>query len=171
VTNRETLPLRGKDGLNVIVETPRGSRVKFSYDAATGLFEAKKLLALGLSFPFAFGFFPSTRGGDGKPLDVMIVTDVDLLMGSLVQVKLLGVIKIEQVVDGARERNDRLLAAPLFAHQDRPVADLGELPQSELEEIEAFLVSYKERDGGQVRVLGRDGASAAERLLTGPDPS
>ena len=59
-------------GYNVIVETPRGSRTKFAYDPETGLFLARKLLAMGFAFPFPFGFLPSTRAEDGDPLDVLI---------------------------------------------------------------------------------------------------
>jgi inorganic pyrophosphatase len=165
MANLEQLPLRRDGVLNAVVETPRGSRVKFSYHAPSGLFEAKKLLALGLAFPFAFGFFPSTRGGDGKPLDVLILTDAQLLMGTLVAVGLIGVIELEQISGTTRERNDRLLAVPLFGHQDRPVRDLAELPKGEVDDIEAFLVAYQERDGTKMHVLGREGADAAERLL------
>lgn len=165
--NLEALPLRRDGDLTAIVETPRGSRVKFAYDSASGLFQARKLLALGLAFPLPFGFFPSTKGGDGKPLDVLIVTDADLLMGTLVLVRLLGVIRIEESDGATSERNDRLLAAPLFAHQDRPANRLEDIPGSELDEIETFLVAYQRRDGRQVRAIGREGAGAAERLLKG----
>jgi inorganic pyrophosphatase len=74
----DQIPLEAEGGYNVVVETPRGSRTKFSYDPSTGMFLAKKLLAMGFAFPFPFGFFPSTKADDEDPLDVLLLTDADL---------------------------------------------------------------------------------------------
>ena len=52
---------------NVIIDTPKGSRNKYKYDEAEGLWRLSKVLPLGASFPFDFGFIPSTRGEDGDP--------------------------------------------------------------------------------------------------------
>ena len=59
--------------LNVIIETPRGSHNKYAYDEQLGLIRFKKLLPAGMFFPFDFGFVPSTRSGDGDPLDVLVI--------------------------------------------------------------------------------------------------
>ena len=61
--------------LNAVVETVAGSRNKFAYDEALGLFRLKGVLPAGASFPFDFGFVPSTKGGDGDPLDVLVLMD------------------------------------------------------------------------------------------------
>ena len=45
----------------IFIETPKGSRVKYAYDAQTGLFELKRALPEGMVFPFNFGFIPSTK--------------------------------------------------------------------------------------------------------------
>lgn len=44
--------------LNVIVETPKGSRNKFKYDEESGLFKLSGVLPAGASFPYDFGFLP-----------------------------------------------------------------------------------------------------------------
>lgn len=95
----EKIPLHASDGYNVVVETPRGSRAKFAYDSETGLFRAKKLLAMGFAFPFACGFFPSTHAEDGDPLDALLLTDADLPMGTLVRCRLIGGIAIKDIED------------------------------------------------------------------------
>ena len=74
----DKISLHVADGYNVVVETPRGSRTKFAYDPETGLFLAKKLLAMGFAFPFSFGFLPSTKAQDGDPLDVLPLTEAEL---------------------------------------------------------------------------------------------
>src|SRR5919199_1807176 len=96
--------------LNVIIETPKGSRNKFDYDEELGLFKLGGVLPAGASFPFDFGFLPATRGGDGDPLDVLVLMDEPAFAGCLVTVRLLGVIEAEQTEGDATTRNDRLIA-------------------------------------------------------------
>ncbi len=94
-----------------IVETPHGSRAKFIYDVKTGLFALGKLLPVGMAFPVDFGFVPSTLGGDGDALDLLVVAEAQLPVGCLVTVRLLGSMEVEQWRDGEpRVRNDRLIA-------------------------------------------------------------
>jgi inorganic pyrophosphatase len=52
------------ENLNVIVDTPKGSRNKFKYAASLNLFKLGSMLPAGISVPFDFGFIPSTEGGD-----------------------------------------------------------------------------------------------------------
>lgn len=59
----------------VVIETPKGSRNKYAYDPKEHIFELKKVLPAGMAFPYDFGFVPSTRGGDGDPLDVLVLMD------------------------------------------------------------------------------------------------
>ena len=148
-----------------MVETPRGSRTKFAYDAEIGMFRAKKLLAMGFAFPFPFGFLPSTRAHDGDPLDVLLLTDAELPMGSLVRCRLLGAIGVEETSEGITKRNDRLLAVPLLLHQDRPPYELADMPSAELKDIEDFFVAYQAADGKETKILGRFERSDAERLV------
>jgi inorganic pyrophosphatase len=162
----DKLPLRAAGGYNVIVETPRRSRIKLAYDTDTGAFRAKKLLAMGLSFPFPFGFFPSTRGEDGDPLDVLLVTDADLPMGALVHCRLVGVIKAHQgTTSDETVRNDRLLGVPLLHHQDRPPHEIDDLPAHELDDIESFFRAYQAADGKRFEPIGRGDREEAEQLL------
>jgi inorganic pyrophosphatase len=160
----DKISLTVNGGYNVVVETPRGSRTKFAYDSETGLFRAKKLLAMGFAFPFAFGFFPSTQAEDGDPLDVLLLTDADLPMGSLVRCRLLGAIAMEESSQ-RKTRNDRLLAVPLLLHQDRPPYELSDMPPAELKDIEEFLVAYQAADGKETKIVARLDKSAAESII------
>jgi inorganic pyrophosphatase len=164
-TSIDKIPLHAPDGYNVVIETPRGSRTKFAYDVETGLFRAKKLLAMGFAFPFPFGFFPSTAAEDGDPLDVMLLTDADLPMGSLVRCRVLGGFALEDLAEGSVRRNDRLLAVPLLLHQDRPPYDLSDLPAEQLKDLEDFFLGYPAADGKQARVVGRLDKANAEKII------
>ena len=61
------------DALQVIIETPKGSRNKYAFDENQGLFLLKKVLPAGMAFPYDFGFVPSTRAEDGDPVDVLVL--------------------------------------------------------------------------------------------------
>jgi inorganic pyrophosphatase len=105
-----------KDCVNVIIETPKGSRVKYAYDLDVGLFQVKKALPEGMTFPFNFGFIPGTAAEDGDPLDIFILNEEPLVPGCLLKVTVAGVIKAKQIEDGKSVRNDRVFG---FALRER----------------------------------------------------
>ena len=67
------------DELTVIIETPKGSQNKYIYEPRFGAFVLDGVLPAGAVFPFDFGFVPSTIGGDGDPLDVLVLMDAAAL--------------------------------------------------------------------------------------------
>src|SRR5882762_3397976 len=93
-----------------IIETPKGCRNKFDYDPDSGLFKLGGLLPEGMMFPFDFGFIPSTLGGDGDPLDIMVLMDAPAHVGCLIDIRIIGVIEAKQTENGKNVTNDRLLA-------------------------------------------------------------
>jgi len=152
--------------LNVIIETPKGSRNKFNYDEAAGLFKLGGVLPAGAAFPFDFGFVPSTLGGDGDPLDVLVLMDEPAFAGCLVGVRPVGVIEAEQTErDGETTRNDRLIGVAAESRLHRDVRTLGSLGDALLDEIEHFFVSYNEFKGKRFNPLGRYGPARALKLV------
>src|ERR1044071_9297755 len=97
----------------VIIETPKGSRNKFRYDAKSKLFMLGGLLPEGMMFPFDFGFIPSTLGADGDPLDILVLMDAPAHVGCLIDVRIIGIINAVQSEDGKTESNDRLLGVAM----------------------------------------------------------
>jgi inorganic pyrophosphatase len=151
--------------LNVIVDTPKDSRNKYKYDEPLGLFELRHVLPVGASFPFDFGFVPSTRGEDGDPLDVLVLMDEPAFVGCLVPARLLGVIEAEQTEEGKTMRNDRLIAVAALSQTHKEVRSLDQLSPTLLGEIEHFFVSYNAQRGRQFKPLGRHGPGRAEALI------
>ena len=152
--------------LNVIIETPKGSRNKFNYDEGTGLFKLGGVLPAGASFPFDFGFVPSTLGGDGDPLDVLVLMDEPAFAGCLVRVRLVGVIEAEQTErDGETTRNDRLIGVAAESRLHKSVRTLNALGDALLDEIEHFFVSYNDFKGKRFNPLGRFGPRKAAALV------
>jgi inorganic pyrophosphatase len=96
-----------------VVEAPKGSLVKLKYDIELGVFTVSRGLPLGMSYPFDWGFVPSTRAPDGDPLDVLVVHEAATYPGALLPCRPLGIVEMEQDdKDGRRERNDRVIVIP-----------------------------------------------------------
>ena len=124
------------------------------------------MLPAGASFPFDFGFVPATEGGDGDPLDVLVLMDEPAFTGCLVEARLVGVVEAVQTErDGERTRNDRLIAVATEAHAHRHVRSLGQLDEQLVSEIEHFFVSYNEIKGKTFEPKGRHGSRRAREIV------
>ena len=149
----------------VVVETPKGSHNKLKFDPERGAFRLSHVLPVGMSFPFDFGFLPDTRGGDGDPLDVLVLMDAPCPTGCLVDVRLIGVLEVEQrEEDGEVVRNDRIIAVASTSSTHAATRELTDLAPALLGQIEAFFDQYNRLDGKVFRVSHRRGQRAAAAL-------
>jgi inorganic pyrophosphatase len=149
----------------VIIETPKGSHNKYAYNPDRGAFELSGVLPEGMSFPYDFGFLPSTLGEDGDPLDVLLLMDQPAFPGCVVASRLIGVIEAEQTEkNGETEKNDRLLAIPCEARNFEGTRTVKDLERNLLEEIEEFFISYNHIRGKKFKVVGLHGPKRAEAL-------
>ncbi len=153
------------DVVHVIVDTPQGSRNKFKYDEQLGLFKLGGVLPAGAVFPFDFGFVPSTKGGDGDALDVLVLLDEPAFVGCLIETRLIGVIEAEQTEQGETTRNDRLIGIATTARNHKGVRSLGQLHENLIAEIEHFFISYNEIKGKVFTPLRRGGPQRARSLV------
>jgi inorganic pyrophosphatase len=153
--------------IQVIVETPRGSRNKFAYDPEQRVFELKKVLPAGMAFPYDFGFVPSTEAEDGDPIDVLVLMEEPVPVGTLVQCRLIGAITGEQSKQdsGKSTRNDRLLAVERGNHEYSELKDIRDLSEKLLRELEQFFVNYNQLAGKKYKILDRCDAKEALKLL------
>jgi len=159
-------PIDKKDGsLQVIIETPKGSRNKFAFDPKQEIFALKKVLPAGMAFPYDFGFLPQTIAPDGDPIDVLLLMDEPAFPGCAVRARLIGIIEGEQVEGKKRIRNDRLVAIAEANHMYANIQKLKDLPDQFLRELQDFFVNYHSLEGKQYRLLGCKGTAAASRLI------
>jgi inorganic pyrophosphatase len=151
--------------VNVVIETPKGCRNKFKFDESCGVFSLGSVLPAGSVFPYDFGYVPGTRGDDGDPADVLLLMDVPAFPGCRVQSRLIGVIEAEQTGKDGTERNDRLVAVAVEAHDYRDLKSLKDMNSNLLAELEHFFESYNEIRGKKFKLLGHRGPGRAEKLL------
>lgn len=154
-----------KSLVNVIIETPRGSRNKFAYDEKLGIFRLKKVLPAGMDFPYDFGFIPSTKADDGDPLDALLLMDEPAHPGTLMRCRLVGIIEGEQKEDRKTTRNDRVLAVSELSMQYAFVKDISDLDRKLLKSLQDFFVNYHELEKVKFKLLACKGAKEAERAL------
>lgn len=154
-----------KQLLRVVVETPKGSRNKFAFDPKEHVFELKKVLPAGMTFPYDFGFVPSTEAGDGDPVDVLVLMDEPAFPGCVLTCRPIGVIEGEQGEKKDRERNDRIVAVERDAHSWEDIKTIDDLGKQFCRELVEFFVNYHRLSGKEYRVLGVKGPDQARRLV------
>jgi inorganic pyrophosphatase len=160
------LPSWGADGvLHVVVETPRGARAKFKFDPDLDAFVLSKSLMLGLSYPYDWGFVPSTLADDGDPLDAMVVHDAATTPGMVIKCRILGVLEVAQTANRRRQRNDRLFVVPAGSLRERETADVGDLAGQVRRELERFFAASVALEDKRLKILGWKGPAAATRLV------
>jgi inorganic pyrophosphatase len=159
-------PLNAKDGtLQVIIETPKGSRNKYAYDTKQRIFSLTKVLPAGMAFPYDFGFLPKTLAPDGDAIDVLLLMDEPAFPGCAVESRLIGVIEGEQIDGKKRIRNDRLVAIAEANHMYANIKKLKDFPKKTLRELQDFFVNYHQLEGKEYKLLGCRGKSAAMTLI------
>jgi inorganic pyrophosphatase len=156
-----------KKALQVVIETPKGSRNKYAYDPDERVFLLKRVLPAGMYFPYDFGFVPRTKADDGDPLDAIVLMDEPAFPGCVLQCRIIGAILGEQQDEkGKRERNDRVIAVETRSHLYADVMDVDDLPSSLPNELGEFFVNYHRLEKSKFRVLSVAKARQAHALVS-----
>ena len=152
--------------VTAVIETPKDSRNKYDYDEGCAAFRLAGVMPEGSSFPYDFGFVPSTLGEDGDPLDVLVLMDESTPVGCVLTIRLIGVIEAKQRKKGEEWiRNDRLLAVATHARMHDHLKDLDDLRPHLLDEIEAFFKNYNDLHGKEFKPVDRGGPERARKLV------
>lgn len=151
--------------VTVIIETPKGSRNKYSFDQDARVFELAQVLPAGMSFPYDFGFIPSTLADDGDPTDVLVLMDEPAFPGCVLKCRVIGIIQGEQSDKKKTERNDRIIAIEQDNHSYASIKHVDDMGKEFGRELEDFFVNYHKLVGKSYRVLGLKGPKTALRCV------
>jgi inorganic pyrophosphatase len=142
------------NGINLVVETPRGGRHKFALVEEYGVMELRRTVPAGFIWPCDFGFVPQTLGEDGDALDVAMLIEEPCFPGCLVRARVLGVIGMKK--NG--EQNDRILACPVSLPGAGSIWDdvrtIHDVSARVLRELETFLEAYQTFEGNEIEMTG-----------------
>ncbi len=142
------IPANGEVGLNVIVEIPKGSRVKYELDKKTGLIKFDRVLYSPMHYPTNYGFVPQTLWEDGDPLDVLVIAYEPLAPGTLVESRPIGFLEMED----SGENDIKILAVPLNDPRFKNTKDISNLEPHLLDEIKHFFKVYKDLQNKKTEV-------------------
>ncbi|WP_019645918.1 inorganic diphosphatase [Novispirillum itersonii] len=158
----------GKDAprdVNVIIEIPlRSDPVKYEVDKESGAMYVDRFLHTAMHYPCNYGFIPHTLSDDGDPVDVMVVGNMPVAVGSVMRVRPVGVMYMEDESGG----DEKILAVPhskLHPYHDN-VKNYTDLRDVLIRQIEHFFVHYKDLEEGKwAKVSGWGDAAAAEKAI------
>lgn len=151
--------------INVIIEIPmHGEPVKYEVDKETGALFVDRFMTTSMFYPTNYGYIPHTLSEDGDPVDVLVVTPIPLLSGSVIRCRVVGMLKMtdESGVDA------KLLAVPVdkLSKIYRDIKTYEDLPQHLLLSLEHFFEHYKDLEEGKwVKLDGWAGPEAAHHEI------
>ena len=151
--------------INVIIEIPaHADPVKYEVDKETGAMFVDRFMGTAMHYPCNYGYVPHTLSKDGDPADVLVVTPVPLITGSVIACRPVGVLKMtDESGDDAK-----ILAVPTskLCRSYECVKELADMPEVLVNQIAHFFEHYKDLDEGKwVRVEGWGGVDEAKSEL------
>jgi len=127
------------DLVPVIIEIPKGSKVKYELDKASGLIRMDRVLFSAVHYPANYGFIPQTYCEDHDPLDILVLGQEEVVPLAVLRARPIGVMKMTD----QGEEDDKVIAV----HADDPeyvhYRSIRELPPHRMEELRRFFEDYK----------------------------
>lgn len=154
-----------EDLLNVIIEIPIGSQIKYEYDHKLQVMVADRFLYTAFTYPFNYGFIPGTWSEDNDPMDIVVVSSQPVLTGTVISCRVIGVLETEDEEGG----DAKVIAVPKAkidpAFAD--VNDISDLPEYLKNKIKHFYENYKSIEPGKwVKVTGWQGREEAIKQVS-----
>ena len=133
------------DTVNVIIEIPRDSHNKYEYDHENHTIKLDRHLVVSMGYPAEYGFIPDTLGGDGDPLDALVLTQYPTFPGCLIESKILGMC----IMTDENGEDGKLICVPAYDPIWKAATDIADIPKRDLDRISHFFTVYKDLDEGK----------------------
>ena len=151
--------------INVIIEiAANAAPIKYEVDKDSGCLLVDRFVATPMFYPANYGYVPHTLCDDGDPLDVLVITPYDIVPGSVINARPIGVLNM---ADESGE-DAKVLAVPsskLTKIYD-DVQDIADVSQALLDKIEHYFSHYKDLEAGKwVKITGWQGVKQAKQAV------
>jgi inorganic pyrophosphatase len=147
--------------VNGIIEIPKGSRAKYELDKDSGMLKLDRVLFSSVYYPANYGFIPKTYCDDNDPLDILILSQIDIVPLCIVSAKVIGVMSM---IDGG-EADDKIIAVAAGDPSVNHINDIAELPQHFISEMRNFFEDYKKLEKKTVVVEEFQNKELAQEIV------
>ena len=153
------------ENVNVVIEIPANTPgVKYEFCKDSGAIFVDRFLQTPMHYPANYGFVPNTLSGDGDPADVLVISRYNLIAGSVIEAKPIGVL----ITKDEKGFDEKIIAVPSnsVSVEYSNVNDISDLPKLILDQIQHFFEHYKDLEKGKfVKVEGFKGVVEAREIL------
>jgi len=154
-------PDTAHEEVNVVIEIPKGSKVKYELDKVTGMLRVDRILYSAVHYPANYGFIPRTYCDDGDPLDVLVLGAESVHPLSIMTARAIGVMHMEDEGKG----DDKIVAVHLNDPAYAEITDVDQLPRHTFIQIQRFFQDYKVLEHKTVRVDRVHGQVEAHQVV------
>jgi len=151
--------------INVIIEIPANSPpVKYEVDKESGALFVDRFMTTARFYPANYGYIPNTLSDDGDPVDVLVVTPIPLVAGSVIRARPVGVLKMTDEKGG----DEKVLAVPVskLSKAYDKIESYKDLPEELIKSIEHFFSHYKDLEPNKwVKIEGWRGVEDAHKEI------
>jgi inorganic pyrophosphatase len=133
--------------INVLIEIPKSSLVKYEIDKETGILVVDRFIYTAMGYPFNYGYLPDTHAQDGDAVDVMVISTYPVQAGSLLPSRVIGMLEMEDEsgIDNKIIAVPTRTVDPFYA----TIQDLSDLNEATKNLIKHFFENYKDIEPGK----------------------
>ena len=157
-------PGNPEEAVNVIIEIPKGSNIKYEIDKESGAIFLDRILYGSQFYPANYGFIPNTLADDEDPIDVLVLSSESVAPGTVIKSRVIGVL----IMEDEAGKDEKIVAVPTLKLDPKmaKINELEDLSEIELNQIKHFFETYKDLEPGKwVKVTGYAGKDKAIELV------
>lgn len=157
---------KAPEEVNVFIEIPAGSSVKYEYDKEGEVLRVDRFLYTSMVYPMNYGYVPGTLEADGDPIDVLVITNQPLVSNCVITARPIGVLHMED----EKGVDEKIIAVPKdkLDPSFAGIKDITDLPEPIKNKLKHFFDHMKELEPNKwVKTTGFGSAADAKARIKG----